>query len=633
MDFFAAQHSAQRNSRWLVLWFALAVLSVGFLVYLSLMLSLQYILDGDISLTRHWNNELLFWVFLIVGGCITVVSLFRILQISWHGGALIARKLGGRMVTRETNDPAEKRLLNVTEEMAIAAGIPVPVVFVLDTETGLNAFAAGLSTQDCVIGVTRGLLEAMNRDELQGIIGHEISHIVNGDSRLYLKLAGFLFGIYALLIVGSKIMRAGARIGDRVSVSSAVPFILIGLPLCIAGSIGFLCGRIIQAAVSREREYLADASAVQFTRHPPGLAAALEKLQSCGSRIRHPEVTAASHLFFGACGSTSAFLTSLFATHPPLAERIRRLDSHRQPLQSDKTFPSTPATAIGDSRPVSALADPHAAMRVAPSGVASMPSVGVAEEFSSTSIAQAQSLLASLPESLRHQARQINGAIGIVGGIFFSSQSDVRRRQEELLPPAALPTAQELFQWLSAQPDHGAHYRLVWLDLVLPTLHEASETQPEQLLSMAKAFVHADGRISASEFALYSLLRGALLPPSAHRAKRGELRPEQLDRDIASLLGLIAYAGHEDFETIHAAYQAAMACSPARVKCPLPEKTALSLTAVSQALAHLALATPLYRKRILYACSVAIEYDGKITAVENELLRAFAQSLDCPAPL
>ncbi|MCL2162589.1 MAG: M48 family metallopeptidase [Betaproteobacteria bacterium] len=619
MDFFAAQHSAQRKSRWLVFWFVLAVTSIVVLVYLSLVLSIQY-MGEDVSLL--WNGELFFWICLLVGGGIGVASLFRIWQISRHGGALIATQLGGRRVSRQTNDPAERRLLNVTDEMAIAAGIPAPVVYVLEEETGMNAFAAGLSTRDCVIGATRGLLEAMNRDELQGVIGHEISHIVNGDSRLNLKLIGVLFGINAITIVGRGLARARGK--------NAGPIVMFGLLLCAIGSIGFFCGRIIQAAVSREREYLADASAVQFTRHPPGLAAALQKLQTSGSEIQHPKAAAASHLFFGACGSATAFLTSFFATHPPLSERIQRLDSRRQPLQSGQ---STPAAAVGDNRPGSSLADPHAAMLVAPSGVAAMASVGVPEGFSSTSIAHAQSLLANLPESLRQQARQLTGAIGVVGGLFFSRQSEVRRQQEELLPATALPVAQALYQWLSAQPEQGAHYRLVWLDLALPTLHEASESVIGQVLDMAKALIHADGRISSSEFALYSLLCGALLPPSARRAKRGELRPEQLDRDIANLLGLIAYAGHEDLETTDAAYQAAMACSPARVERPLPEKTAISLTTISQSLAHLALAAPPYRKRLLHACVVAIRYDGKITPVENELLRAFAQSLDCPAPL
>ncbi|MDR2881723.1 MAG: M48 family metallopeptidase [Azoarcus sp.] len=623
MDFFTAQHQAQQKSRWLVFWFILAVMSIIVLIYLAVTLlighrdivMLSSYQESSTSVLSLWNGERFFWIFLLVGGGVAVASLHRIWQISRHGGALVATQLGGRMIGRETHDPAEKRLLNVADEMAIAAGIPAPVVFVLDEESGLNAFAAGLSTQDCVIGVTRGLLETMNRDELQGVIGHEISHIVNGDSRLNLRLIGVLFGIYAITIVGRGLTRARGR--------NAGPVVLFGLLLCAIGGIGLLCGRIIQAAVSREREYLADASAVQFTRHPDGLAAALGKLRTSGSGIQHPEATAASHLFFGSIGSSS--WTSLFATHPPLADRIARLSGKRH-------FQPMDAVMVGDNRSPISAANPQAMMPIASLGNGA-PAVGVPEEISSASIVQAQSLLANLPETLRQQAQCVTGATGIVGGLFLSNQPDIRLQQEKQLSSAVLPTARELHQWLSSQPEQGARYRLVWLDLVLPVLREESETKRQQLLVLAAALIRTDGRVRPSEFALYSLLRETLLPLSARPVERGELRLKQLDQDIANVLALIAHAGHEDMEVTEAAYQAAMACSPASASLPFPAKTELSLATISQALAHLALTAPPYRKRLLHACAVAVRHDGKITSVENELLRAFAQSLDCPAPL
>jgi hypothetical protein len=203
----------------------------------------------------------------------------------------------------------------------------------------------------------------------------------------------------------------------------------------------------------------------------------------------------------------------------------------------------------------------------------------------------------------------------------------------QLVPSEALPTEQELYQRLSMQPEEMARYRLVWLDLVLPTLREVLEAERDQLLTMTKDLIRADGQVSPTEFAIYTLLRSSLLPPSERRVKRNELRLEQLDKDIADLLALLTYAGHDDAEIAQAAYQAAMACSPADVKHPFPAKAYLSLNRVSQALSRLALAAPPYCKKLLHACEVAVRYDGKITPVENELLRAFAQSLDCPAPL
>jgi Zn-dependent protease with chaperone function len=687
MDFFAAQDRALRKSRWLVAWFILAVMCIITVIYLCVSLWMayeepvlqsqyNYYFAGFMSITTiilaasayyiwlncrpasmmlvimaifialfsfawikflfgeepllqvtkqiHyeeqvqpanvfplWDSSRFFWIFLLVGGGIAAASLYKMWQISRQGGTLIAEQLGGRMITRETDDPASIRLLNVIDEMAIAAGIPAPLAFVLDEETSLNAFAAGLSIQDSVIGVTRGLLESMNRDELQGVIGHEISHIVNGDSRLYLKLIGVLFGIYAITLAGRALMRVRGR--------NAAPAILIGLMLCVIGFIGLFYGRLIQAGISREREYLADAFSVQFTRHPVGLIAALNKLRRTSSEIQHPQAVTTSHLFFGTSGSASAFLASLFATHPPLPDRIRRLGGL-------SWLPEETAQPIGmtwDTGTVTTL------------GFASspQPTIGTPEEIPFTGIAQAQCLLANLPESLRQQTRCAAGATGIIGGLLFSEQPDVRLQQEKQLPAAALPTAQKLYQWLSSQPEGGAHYRIVWLDLALPTLREESEAKRQRLLVLAADLIRADGRINPSEFALYSLLRGSLLPPSACRVKRGELRTEQLDQDIANLLALLAYAGHEDPEAAQAAYQTAIACSPARAPSPFPEKTTLSLTVISQALAHLALATPPYRKKLLHACMTAICFDGKITPVENQLLRAFAQSLDCPAPL
>jgi len=607
VDFFAAQDHALRKSRWWVFCFVLAVLSIVTLVYLSVVL---FAASQELN-APLWNAELFFWICLLVGGSIALASLFKVWQISRHGGALIATQLGGRMISRETSDPAEKRLLNVIDEMAIAAGIPAPVAYALDEEPGLNAFAAGLSTRDCVVGVTRGLLETMNRDELQGVIGHEISHIVNGDSRLNLKLIGVLFGIYALTLIGRIFMRARGK--------NAAPFVLMGLALCVIGFVGVLFGRIIQAAISREREYLADASAVQFTRHPLGLASALKKLRNSGSGIQNPQAATASHLFFGASDALSSFWSSLFATHPPLAERIRRVggifvEFPDAEQSGEKVI--LQSSIVPDASPIIAL-------------------TGGSSSFAppSASIAQAQSLLSSLPETLRQQAQSATGAVGVIGGLLFSEQSDIRFEQEKQLPPVTLPVARELYQWLSSQPEQGARYRLVWLDLVLPVLREESETGRQQLLILAAALIRADGRVSPSEFALYSLLRDTLLPPSARRVKRSELSARQLDQDIVSLLALLAHAGHEDTETAEKAYQAAMASSPACSPYPFPEKTALSLTAISRALAHLALTAPLYRKKVLHACAVAVHFDGKVTAVENELLRAFTQSLDCPAPL
>jgi hypothetical protein len=405
----------------------------------------------------------------------------------------------------------------------------------------------------------------MNRDELQGIIAHETSHIVNGDSRLNTSLIGILFGICGTSLLGRNMMKMGG---------TGTHAVIVGVVLCAIGSIGLFFGRLIQSAVSREREYLADAAAVQFTRNSAGLISALNKLRVSGSQIQNPQALAASHLFFGASEKPSRLWSTLFATHPPLEERIQRLGGEALPL---------------------------------PEGVI-----------------HAQTLLATLPETLRQAAQNGTGAKGIVCGLFISNM-----RPHVWLPPDVRSVAEELYLWLSTQPEQGAQYRLVWLDLALPALREASRREREKLLGWIEDLIPENERANPSECALYSILKNTLLSPAEHNS----LNREPLYRLVAKVLALIAYAGHEDVEMAKAAYQAAMAHSPARKEVPFPDREAWSLPAFSQTFLCLAQAAPLYRKKFLEACAVAAQHDGKITPVENELLRAFAQALDCPAPL
>ncbi|MCL2021530.1 MAG: M48 family metalloprotease [Betaproteobacteria bacterium] len=285
----------------------LAILALLFLIAIALIIVgyeivQAFLMHGGSNIqfppiSSLWNEKWFLWMFLLVGGIIATASLRKIREISRHGGRLIAEQLGGRIIPRNTQDPAERRCLNVIDEMSIAAGIPAPVAFVLDKESGLNAFTAGLSAQDNVIAVTRGLLKTMNRDELQGVIAHEISHIVNGDSYLNLKMIGILHGIFAFTLAGRKLVyhKTEGFVGKReVFLPITIPF---GFFLCVIGFIGLFFGRLIQSTVSREREYLADASAVQFTRYSFGLVSALRKLQTSGSQIRHPHAAIVSHLF------------------------------------------------------------------------------------------------------------------------------------------------------------------------------------------------------------------------------------------------------------------------------------------------------------------------------------------------
>lgn len=322
MEFYEAQDRARRKTRLLIFLFTLAVLAIIAIVYIVVY-----------ALTRRGGPGVgldLGLLGLVAGGVIVLVgsgSGFRVSQLR-RGGPAVAELLGGRRVEPGTSDPGERRLYNVVEEMALASGIPVPAVYVLEDEEGINAFAAGHTPEDAAVAVTRGALETLNRDELQGVIGHEFSHIFNGDMRINVRLMGLLFGLLLLAVVGRILL--GVRAGGAQRRGGDGRVALIGLALILVGLIGVFFGRLIQAAISRQREYLADAAAVQFTRNPSGLAGALRKIRDSeevggpGGRIWNAHAEEANHFFFAR--GVGGVLAGLFATHPPLEERIRRLE-------------------------------------------------------------------------------------------------------------------------------------------------------------------------------------------------------------------------------------------------------------------------------------------------------------------
>ena len=340
MDFFQRQDHARRKSTLLIAYFVLAVVTIALAMYLAACFITPMLSpdtnSGDSRSTRStqsreitlWQPQLLLWV---GGGTLLVIglgSLYKIIELR-GGGATIANMLGGRLIQPNTNDPGERRLMNVIQEMALASGTPVPPVYVLEEEKGINAFAAGYTPADAVIGVNRGTIDYLSRDELQGVIAHEFSHILNGDMRTNIHLMGVLHGILLIAVIGFYALRFGGLSSGRSSNNknnSAAYIMLVGVAALIIGAIGLFFARLIKATLSRQREYLADASAVQFTRNPAGISGALKKIGGLanGSRVLSAESESASHMFFGNARRESSFIS--FSTHPPLGERIRRLD-------------------------------------------------------------------------------------------------------------------------------------------------------------------------------------------------------------------------------------------------------------------------------------------------------------------
>lgn len=631
MDFFSAQDQARKRTRRLVLLFTLAVLGIALAVYGAIWGWLRLMEDprsrgrGAPARASWWEPR----VFLFcVGGTLAVVatgSWIRILSLR-SGGRSVAESLGGRLIRPDTRDFHERRLLNVVEEMALASGLPVPPVYVLDGEPGINAFAAGYHPTDAVIGVTRGCMQLLNRDELQGVIAHEFSHILNGDMRLNIRLIGWIFGILCLSEVGRILLRFRGR-------NNPAP--LLGLLLMVLGSLGVFFGRLIQAAVSRQREYLADAAAVQFTRNPQGLAGALKKIGGLvhGSVVRHPRASEAAHLFF----SSALYRATLWwATHPPLEERIRRLDP-----AWDGKFPVVTLTPSGEplGRETLARGGPAPDLASALWGGGRVPAAAVAAQVGRPGPAQlrfAAALKSVLPHEVLEAARDVIGAQAVVLGVVLSADPELRHQQnmglQTRVPPGVYNRLCALEPLLAGIPP-GA--RLPLVQLALPALH-GIEAEDFVLFSHAlRWLMESDRQIDLFEYTLQRMVRRHLTarfcPERARPVQYYALRP--LEPAIRVVLSVLARAGHSDprqaEQSFQVGWQSLFGNAPAP---PLLPPESCGLAQLDAALERLAHASPAIKRRVLEACAAAASADGLLEVQEAELLRAIADALDCPVP-
>jgi Zn-dependent protease with chaperone function len=657
MDFFEAQGRARSLSQRLVLLFGLAVTLMIVGVYLTAVVALgvgaaqQGAEPGAIEL---WNPGL----FAVVAvGMLLVIgagSAFRTAQLR-RGGPAVAELLGGRRLDPESRDPLERRLLNVVEEMAIASGIPVPAVYVMDGEDGINAFAAGHTIHDAAVAVTRGGLETLTRDELQGVMAHEFSHILNGDMRLNVRLMGVLFGILLLTVVGRGILRGGYMSGGRRRSSGkdsgGGQIMLLGMALVILGYLGVLFGRLIQAAVSRQREFLADAAAVQFTRNPDGISGALRKIGGAvgGSRIQNHHAQEAGHLFFSE-GVRGAFARS-FATHPPLETRIERVSPGWDGTYLDPK-PVSPAFA-GEQRRVDrrevtggGREGGHASFPL-PFPIPGLPDGGVvtgsafgaiatAGTLNAGNLVRARSLLDGIPEDVRAATRSPEGAVSVVVALLLHDEGDVRTRQEQAVESSlGTETLERARGLVGAVRAAGPAARLPLLELCLPSFRSLPEDRAEALAAAVGPLTRADGKVHAFDFALYHLLRRALPggPDAASGARVGPGLSRRRD-EAETLLSAVAWAGSSDAESAEAAFVAGArhfgAAAAAAVSLQPP--ASLDLERVDVALGRLETLPSGDRRKLLQALERTVVADRAVTVEEHELLRAVAEALDVPMP-
>ncbi len=635
MDFFEHQDRARKQTRRLIALFALGVVAVVACTTLAVWGAFQLTgvaasaneqterLASDIAGMGR-NAQVLVGVAVVTSLLILGGSLLRLMQLG-GGGAPVAERLGGRLLSHDASDPDERRLLNVVEEMAIAAGAPVPPVYLMERENGINAFAAGTNVENAVIGVTRGTVRHLSRAELQGVVGHEFSHILSGDMKINLRLIGVLAGILVIGHIGSLMMRTAFYSGGSSRRSKEgggliIAIVVLGGALALIGFVGTFFGSWIKSAVSRQREYLADASAVQFTRSRDGIAGALKKIGGFRRRslLRTPAAEECSHMYFG------RGVSSIFATHPPLAKRILALDpswdgeftrvEDQTPPPSRKKKKEKKPPTIASDRFAHAVALTAAAMIGQPT---------------KDHLAYAANLYASIPERLRRMAGDPFSARAVVCAMLVSRFKETQKAQLGSVHRLGGPGL--LNELRAAAPLVGQLdpvLRLPLLELVIPSLKRLSPDQVEGFSQLIDELITADRKTDLFEWCVRRYVINPLTntrPITTHF-----YNAKGVEEEAEKLLGWLAAAGHSSMGEAKQAY--AVGTEHFGIEARLMPQMESSIEKIDEAVDALRRTSPKIKKRLIEACAVVVSFDKVVTPQEAELFRALAETLGVPVP-
>lgn len=631
MNFFERQAAARRASFRLMFLFAFAVLgivcAIDFVVWAAL--------AANDERTSAQIVAIVAVVSILTIAVIGLGSLYRIASLR-GGGAAIAMQVGGTPVPEQTRDPQLRRLRNVVEEISIASGVPMPQLYVLEHEAGINAFAAGYTPADAAVAVTRGALERLNRDELQGVVAHEFSHVLNGDMRLNIRLIGVLFGILMLALIGRRVLEH-ARFGGRGRDAAAL--VVAALTAMAIGYLGLFFGRMIKAGVSRSRELLADASAVQFTRQTTGLSGALKKIAGLheGAKLEHAgEAEEVSHMLFG----DGIGLSGLFATHPPLLQRIQALEPSFRPdhlSQLSLRWRTDPPNGLEEDLRLGlaggatgVLPPVRSEVLVTPAMVAAQVAQPQPDDYRRADIIAAQ-----LSESLRALAAQRDDVVALVLALLLDGDATVQDRQHAEIAArlgrdrAVMAKALRDEQLVDLHP----MLRLPLASLCFPMLCRRPRPEMSRVLDTIHAVVNTDARVSVFEYCLGTLLKQQLrasLDPS-RQPQFGRRRIADGRREIATLLAVIAMAGHDDGHDALRAYLAGMQRVLPRdhIDFVVPTEGVVALEPAWPVLDAL---DPHGKQLLVEAVTAAVSHDGRIRVVESELLRTVCAVLHCPLP-
>ena len=626
MNFFEAQDNARRATRWLVIVYVIATTLI--VAGVTVLVAGVFTQQG-----RTPDPAVLLAVAFAATALIIGATLYKTARLS-SGGGRVAVDMGGTLIAENELDPLRRRLRNVVEEMAIASGVPVPEIYVLEQEDGINAFAAGFTPGDAAIAVTRGTLELLDRDELQGVIAHEFSHILNGDMRLNIRMMGVLYGIMVIGLIGRLILR-GSYHGSMISrgrSKNSGGALAIGIGLTVLGWIGVFFARLVKAAVSRQREFLADASAVQFTRQSDGIANALKKIggYEAHSFIKAADPEEVSHMLF----AVGASFSSMFATHPPLAERIRALDPNFDESQYQAVRASSRQRAPDDNG-----TGPVAGFASIPGAVASVPqslamSVG---RPGPEHIEFAQKLRRSIPVNIATAAHEPAHAYLMTLALIIDPSKDAANRQIDLLRlKLGDERAQLIRSYHKTIHEMGEEYRLPLLEISFPALKRMPAQQLEFLLDLARELIELDGEIDFYEFCIYRILSHnlsqAMAPSARHRRRRSTSRAAVRTAAI-QVLSLLADRGHESPDEKTQAFKAGLSVfGDWSASTDFAPHSSDAIAVFERSLDVLQRMNSAATQSFLEAVNITVSHDGKVSLHEAEMIRAICASLDCPLP-
>lgn len=637
MDFFGQQDAARKRTRQLILLYAVAVLILCGVVatITGFVFGTTANGSGAADIITPMTIAAVLTAIVIGGG-----SAYRIAQLR-GGGSSVALALGGKRIAPDTTDPYERRVLNVVEEMAIASGVPVPPVYMMHQETAINAFAAGYTTGDAVIGVTKGCVVGLTRDELQGVMAHEFSHILNGDMRLNIRMIGLINGIVLLSLIGHLVMRSALYAPRRRGKNdSTLPLLVIGVVLLIVGSVGSVMGRFIQAAVSRQREYLADAAAVQFTRNPDGIANALRRIGGATGRgrLKSAHAEEANHMLFGEGVRSAAMFGSALASHPPLPKRIRAItpswdgtmlspvvDATKERIEREGTAAERIDRQIREKLDQAGKPDPVQQL---------LPLLALAGNSSPAHVEHARRVIQAIPKPLKDAAHDPYSSRAVIFALLLDSRPEILRSQLNAIQSANGSGISKLVDDLRplAVP-LDRHLRLPLLDMTLGALSELSQVQHDNFRKTARTLVEADDQTDLFEWVSLKVLEQHLDERfgDGRRITTQFYSLAKLGGPISTLLSTMAHAGSEDHaEATRAFALAEQSLSVEHLQ--LLARDQCSIAALDEALEVLQTVALRFKRDLLQACAICAGSDRTITPDEAELLRAVAAILGVPTP-